>query len=1678
LVAPVVAGRPSGLMSSSDDSEEESPQPQEKRRRNKSPKAAAAAAAPARAAAEEESESDEESDSDDSSSEESVDQKPPAKDTKKKGSTAAPTGKAESRAAAAAAVAAAGKAQKADGAAAKAADAKVAASKAADAKAPKADSSKSAAASLNVSTCTNKTISEIIHGKYNPHSTNHGKVVYKKEKPPGSSALDVLIYFWDDRDGPELCGWWFGPSVGGDMVWAYHPSRKATTPPAADWNVPHDREIDPHFSVTAVRADGTASGETPKKAKPAKEQAAAAMEADPPKKEGKAMAVEAKASSKKSEDKKKPKADEKAKKDKEKSHKKAKKREEEEEEDEDEDESDSSDDEDEEEEEEEEEEEAPAPKPAKPAEKKQKTSKDAEVGLEAKAQAKAAEEAAEAKADAKSKSKKKKKDDGVAMPHAEGLAARTRDAFIEAYNRRREEQAKAEGSKKQGEDPGEKQDVADAVAAAEKEAPKEVAKQSAKASAAKEEKAKKAKKGDSEKPAEKPKKEDKKADTKTKSDKKDKAKEKAKEKDKGKEKAKEEKEEKTKKDKGKEKAKEKDKDKDKDKDDGKAAKADDDDGKRRDDRKRDRDDDRRRGDDRHDNRRRDRDDPKRKDEDRRRDRDRDDDRRRRDRSEDRRRRDRSDDRRHRDASRSRDRDRRDDRRRGRDRDEDRRRGRDDDRKRDDDRRRKDSSSDSDRRGRRDDKKRKDDDKKRRKKDSSDSDDDSSSRKKAKAGASKEASSKKKAADAPQDEESKALRQQQATLAVLSCFQKLSDVSLDNFDTLKAEFDEVMKKDLPDTGAQMETLKGEAERVFGYAKQYIDQVREQQKSAGELKKSSDDDDKGKNDKDEEAATKKHKTEEEEKEDEARRERERKEEEEAAAKRKQKEEEERRREEERKRETPEEAAARREMEKKKKEEDMRRRELELQRRREERRKKEAEELEKLEERKRAEREVKRKEEEAKKEEDRKKKEELDKKKAEEEAAKRQAEAKVRREQQATLAVLRGFQKLSEANPDNFEALKAEFEHMLETDLPDTGAQKEVLKAEADRVFGYAKQYVEQARQQQKQAKEQEKMVLSILEEMQKLVADAEAMSDNACSLVKTLSSQQDLPDSDSLRIAQLAEQAGDKATELCTRCGECLEQQRARVLEAPALRQEAARVLAILPSRIFSANRHANEALDVAKTVRERITNKLALSVLGGRDAEMFKRYDKDGDGRLSRQEIAAYARAEFQLDIPVQTLDRMTRQLGDPSGKGVELSRFQRLKTAVGIARHQERGRVNSLPSEAREKVEAEKRAAREQRLSEKKTSLGKVLEGLLKSTGELDGKTQAVDKDAEDFTQKVVDRKETEIMDLVATVDASVQGALSDLAKLRTSVSNFRLELAKASEVTEALGPDFSRLGAEVKRLSERLVKAQSAIVDAKHGALSKSFDRFGALRREVAGKLRTCIEAKGGKAVDLFQAIAPEGADRIGPADVQRFLQANQAELEARKVEQVLAACARGFVPEGEDEASASEAVSSTCREDFMRLIRVYCKVTKDVVLTDNMAIEGSQQLRKLLPGEVVEIYQGPTPEPGSASLRVQGRALKDGAVGWATMSVSGGDTFLVPGGNLLRVARPCPITDESGDSSAARSSRTLCAGTLVEIMDWSRSALSSGSETRIRGRARGDKVAGWMPLADATGAAFLEAV
>eukprot|EP00928_Gymnodinium_smaydae_P064852 TRINITY_DN480_c0_g6_i1.p1 TRINITY_DN480_c0_g6~~TRINITY_DN480_c0_g6_i1.p1 ORF type:complete len:976 (-),score=280.31 TRINITY_DN480_c0_g6_i1:102-2975(-) len=104
--------------------------------------------------------------------------------------------------------------------------------------------------SLQVHGCQHATVAAICHGSFSLAGQNHGKNMYKKDAPV--NGTDILLYFWDDRDGANMSGWWFGPKVGGDQVWAYHSDKIGQMPPQSGWRVPYDGPVDEKFTVQSV----------------------------------------------------------------------------------------------------------------------------------------------------------------------------------------------------------------------------------------------------------------------------------------------------------------------------------------------------------------------------------------------------------------------------------------------------------------------------------------------------------------------------------------------------------------------------------------------------------------------------------------------------------------------------------------------------------------------------------------------------------------------------------------------------------------------------------------------------------------------------------------------------------------------------------------------------------------------------------------------------------------------------------------------------------------------------------------------------------------------------------------------------------------------------------------------------------------------------------------------------------------------------------------------------------------------------------------------------------------------------------------------------------------------------------------------------------------------------------
>lgn len=96
----------------------------------------------------------------------------------------------------------------------------------------------------------------IIRGSYTLEEKNHDRPVFRKDEKVGAKALDVMLYFWEDKESPDFSGWWFGPHIGGDEVWAFHPDISAKTPPTSGWQCPFDGPIDSSIEIVPKLVKG------------------------------------------------------------------------------------------------------------------------------------------------------------------------------------------------------------------------------------------------------------------------------------------------------------------------------------------------------------------------------------------------------------------------------------------------------------------------------------------------------------------------------------------------------------------------------------------------------------------------------------------------------------------------------------------------------------------------------------------------------------------------------------------------------------------------------------------------------------------------------------------------------------------------------------------------------------------------------------------------------------------------------------------------------------------------------------------------------------------------------------------------------------------------------------------------------------------------------------------------------------------------------------------------------------------------------------------------------------------------------------------------------------------------------------------------------------------------------
>jgi len=610
-------------------------------------------------------------------------------------------------------------------------------------------------------------------------------------------------------------------------------------------------------------------------------------------------------------------------------------------------------------------------------------------------------------------------------------------------------------------------------------------------------------------------------------------------------------------------------------------------------------------------------------------------------------------------------------------------------------------------------------------------------------------------------------------------------------------------------------------------------------------------------------------------------------------------------------------------------------------------------------------------------------------------------------------------------------------------------------------------------------------------------------------------------------------GKAAMSACSKCADFITHKRPIIEEASAIAEEAAALIAVLLPRIRAATRRTAEAFQQGKEHREKIEKRVLASRYVARKDILFKKYNSKEDGYMSEGDVQAYAKAEYNFDIPIENMKKIEKKLFE-GGVGVPREEFQTLKAAVGIARAEVMGRQAVIDRAARLEKETKEKAERHIRFEERKTELKEIIKEQAKALTELEPDIKKAEKVAEALAGEAGQLGAEELKAKSDKVDAETADTKQRLDDIRQNLEALATECESISELQEVsrgiLKPLSSRSDIFDMRLKKALETASSGRQLAQYMALSE----YEGLWTEVVVKLRACIETNDGKsAEDLFDFIAgsditvPENApgsemDTITTTEIQAFLAQSKCEVEIEKLDKLFGRGAPGKL-EGDKAEEAKDAEEDTkekkeadkdagkldiaaaaaaataklaeqkaqkqrdnlskeglhiTRSDFKRIIRMYYKVVRHCVLSDNLQIEQSSQIRRMDVGEVLEVHKGPILDSSVNVYRIFGRCIRDGINGWATIAGNTGVTFMMPGGRIFTVKIGCPLTEELKDVEGFQAVRTLAEGEVLEVLEWARTSRSALGVTRIRARAQTDNAVGWVTVVGNDERTYLEAM
>ncbi len=154
-----------------------------------------------------------------------------------------------------------------------------------------------------------------------------------------------------------------------------------------------------------------------------------------------------------------------------------------------------------------------------------------------------------------------------------------------------------------------------------------------------------------------------------------------------------------------------------------------------------------------------------------------------------------------------------------------------------------------------------------------------------------------------------------------------------------------------------------------------------------------------------------------------------------------------------------------------------------------------------------------------------------------------------------------------------------------------------------------------------------------------------------------------------------------------------------------------------------------------------------------------------------------------------------------------------------------------------------------------------------------------------------------------------------------------------------------------------------------------------------------------------------------------------------------------------------------------YAEVSKKHYNITKEVPLLKGFKSQTAEEARMLAVDEIVEVSEQKA-EKLEPVVKVKGRALRDGAVGWIALRPNGVKAWTP----YYKVVATVAMRKEQ--EATSEEIRALAAGETVEIVDGPVELAAEGDKKalQIKGRAEKDGAIGWVVVRDASGKTLLD--